>query len=191
MPSRFAQIAFTPHAQALQERFGSRRAYARRMAEAGPAETLGPQEREFIESRDSFYLATVSATGWPYVQHRGGPKGFLRVLDERTIGFADLAGNKQFISVGNLETNDRVALFLMDYPSQSRLKILAHAHIVEAAEDAELLESLTVPSYDPRIERGIVFAVEGFDWNCQQHITPRYTLEELGELGLAAGTLSN
>jgi predicted pyridoxine 5'-phosphate oxidase superfamily flavin-nucleotide-binding protein len=184
MPSRFAQIAFTPHAQALQERYGSRRAYARRMAEAGPAEVLGPEERDFIESRDSFYIATVTETGWPYVQHRGGPKGFLRVIDDRTIGFADLTGNKQYVSVGNLDANGRAALFLMDYPSQSRLKILALARIVEPPEDPQLVERLAVPGYDARIERAIVFGIEGFDWNCPQHITPRYTLEEFAELGV-------
>ncbi len=178
MPKRFAEIAFTPHVQALQEAHGSRASYARRTAPDRLNETLGREERLFIESRDSFYIATVSETGWPYIQHRGGPKGFLKVLDEHTIAFADFTGNKQYISIGNLETDDRAALFLMDYPLQTRLKILAHARAVERDEDLALADSLAVPGYNARVERAIVFAVEGYDWNCQQHITPRYTLEE-------------
>ncbi|MFY9780584.1 MAG: pyridoxamine 5'-phosphate oxidase family protein [Candidatus Baltobacteraceae bacterium] len=178
MPKRFAEIAFTPHVQALQEVHGSRAAYARRASPDRPNETLGLEERRFIESRDSFYIATVSETGWPYIQHRGGPRGFLKVIDERTIGFADLSGNKQYVSVGNLETDDRAALFLMDYPSQTRLKILAHARTVEREQDPPLVESLAVSGYPARVERAIVFSIEGFDWNCPQHITPRYTLEE-------------
>jgi predicted pyridoxine 5'-phosphate oxidase superfamily flavin-nucleotide-binding protein len=178
MPKRFAEIAFTPHVQALQEAHGSRASYARRASADRPNETLGREERLFIESRDSFYMATVGETGWPYIQHRGGPRGFLKVVDERTIGFADLGGNKQYISVGNLATNDRTALFLMDYPSQTRLKILAHARIVERADDPALVDSLAVPGYPARVERAMIFSIEGFDWNCPQHITPRYTLEE-------------
>jgi predicted pyridoxine 5'-phosphate oxidase superfamily flavin-nucleotide-binding protein len=181
MPKRFAEIAFTPHVQALQERAGSRRSYARRTTEGG-TETLGADERQFIETRDSFYLGTVTEDGWPYIQHRGGPRGFLRVIDERTIAFADLAGNKQYISAGNLATNDRVALFLMDYPSRTRLKIFAHAKTIERADDPAFVDSLAVPGYDARIERAIVFALEGFDWNCPQHITPRYTAEEVNAL---------
>jgi predicted pyridoxine 5'-phosphate oxidase superfamily flavin-nucleotide-binding protein len=167
MSKGFYQVAFTPSVQALQERYGSRRAYARQ-AERGGGDALGPEEREFIESRDSFYLATVNETGWPYIQHRGGPKGFLKVIDDRTIGFVDLEGNKQYVSLGNLSTNDRAALFLMDYPSQSRLKILAHAKVIERDGHREF-----------------IFSVEGFDWNCPQHITPRYTQAEIEAL---AGT---
>lgn len=177
MPSRFAGIAFTPHVKALQEAHGSRRAYARREAE--PPEVLGDDERTFIESRDSFYMATVNEDGWPYIQHRGGPKGFLKVIDEKTLAFADLTGNKQYISVGNLATSDRVALFLMDYPSQTRLKILAHAKVVERAANPEFVDRIAIKEYDRRIERAIVFTIEGFDWNCPQHITPRFTAEEI------------
>jgi predicted pyridoxine 5'-phosphate oxidase superfamily flavin-nucleotide-binding protein len=178
VPKRFAEIAFTPHVQALQEAHGSRRSYARATAR-GEQEVIGEDERAFIESRDSFYMASVNEDGWPYVQHRGGPRGFLKVLDEKTLAFADLTGNKQYISVGNLATDDRVALFLMDYPSQTRLKILAHAKPIERADDATLVDSVAIPGYDSRVERAIVFTVEGFDWNCPQHITPRYTVEEI------------
>jgi predicted pyridoxine 5'-phosphate oxidase superfamily flavin-nucleotide-binding protein len=173
----FSDIAFTPRVQALQTRYGSRRAYARRSE--GPRETLGPDERAFIESRDSFYLETVGETGWPYIQHRGGPKGFLHVLDDHTLAFADFRGNKQYISAGNVAGDDRTALFLMDYPSQTRLKLFARVRVVEPDEDPELIERLIVPGYDARVERAFVFDVEGFDWNCPQHITPRYTAEEI------------
>jgi predicted pyridoxine 5'-phosphate oxidase superfamily flavin-nucleotide-binding protein len=173
----FADIAFTPRVQALQTRHGSRRAYARRGE--GERETLGPDERAFIESRDSFYLGSIGETGWPYIQHRGGPEGFLRVLDERTLAFADFRGNKQFISAGNVAGDDRTALFLMDYPSQTRLKLFARVRIVEADEDPELIGRLIVPGYSAIVERAFVFAVEGFDWNCPQHITPRYTADEI------------
>ncbi|HLH34974.1 MAG TPA: pyridoxamine 5'-phosphate oxidase family protein, partial [Alloacidobacterium sp.] len=132
---------------------------------------------------DSFYMASVSETGWPYIQHRGGSKGFLKVLDEQTLGFADLRGNKQYISVGNLQHDDRVALFLMDYPSQSRLKILGHAEVHEDdATAGELLEILRMPEEKTPAERAVLIHIEAFDWNCQQHITPRYTLAELSEI---------
>ena len=154
------------------------------MAREGKAgDALGPMEREFIGRRDSFYLATVTADGWPYVQHRGGPKGFLRVLDDRTLAFADFAGNAQFVTAGNLETNDRVALFLMDYPNQARLKVIGHARVVEGgalnSADAELAAKVAVAGYSARVQRVIVVDVVAFDWNCSQHITPRWTQEEV------------
>jgi predicted pyridoxine 5'-phosphate oxidase superfamily flavin-nucleotide-binding protein len=137
-------------------------------------------EQEFIRERDGFYMASVSETGWPYVQYRGGDKGFLRVFDERTLGFADLRGNRQYISTGNLKHDDRVTLFLMDYRTQSRLKILGRAKIYEGdAEARELIENLRVPTEKTPTERAVVIHVEAFDWNCQQHITQRYTEEEL------------
>jgi predicted pyridoxine 5'-phosphate oxidase superfamily flavin-nucleotide-binding protein len=173
----FADIAFTPRVQALQTRHESRRAYARRSE--GALETLGPDERAFIESRDSFYLGSVGETGWPYIQHRGGPTGFLRVLDERTLAFADFRGNKQYVSTGNVAGDERTALFLMDYPSQTRLKLFARVRVVEGDEDPELIRRLIVPGYSAIVERAFVFAVEGFDWNCPQHITPRYTADEI------------
>lgn len=133
-------------------------------------------EREFIAARDSFYLSTVAANGWPYIQHRGGPPGFLKVLDDKTLGFADFRGNRQHISVGNLANNDRASLFLVDYPHRARLKILAHARI---SEDPEILERLKDPTYKAVIERAMLFDLVAFDWNCPQHITPRWTAEEI------------
>ncbi len=141
-------------------------------------DVLGPEEAGFIAARDSFYMATVSETGWPYIQHRGGPPGFLRVLDEKTIGVADFRGNRQYISVGNLQTDDRVSLFLMDYPNRARLKILGRARIVDAA-DGETLRRLSFADYKGEIERGLLITVEAFDWNCPQHITQRFTLAEI------------
>ncbi len=185
MSRGFAEIAFTPGVKEQQEKHGSRHLYER-MEQPGQADgagdRLGEDEREFIATRDGFYLASVSETGWPYIQYRGGAKGFLRVVDERTLGFADLRGNKQYISTGNLLHDNRVALFLMDYPTQSRLKILGRAEIHEDDSDAdELIKKLRVPEEKTTPERAMLIHVEGFDWNCQQHITPRYTQEELAE----------
>src|SRR5437764_11902956 len=131
MAHRFGSLTFTPLVKALQERYGSRRQYARMAQGESKPDRLGEAEKEFIAERDSFYMATVGATGWPYVQHRGGPKGFVKVIDDQTIAFADFRGNKQFISTGNLMTDDRVALILLDYPRQLRLKIVGHSKIVE------------------------------------------------------------
>src|SRR5262245_61449552 len=174
MGHRFAQIAFTQRVRDVQTRQGSRAHYAR--AEQGPDthDRLGEAERALIESRDSFYVASVSETGWPYVQHRGGPVGFLRVLDERTLGFADYRGNRQYVSVGNLGHDDRVAMILVDYPTRTRLKILGHARIVDSGDDV-MTSRLAVPDYRARMERGVIIDVVAFDWNCPQHITPRYT----------------
>ena len=124
-------------------------------------------------------MATISETGWPYVQHRGGPKGFVKVLDERTIGFADFRGNRQYVSVGNLQGDDRVALILVDYPNRRRLKLLGRARAITAEDDPVTLGRLEVPGYRAKVERGLVIAVEAFDWNCPQHITPRFTEEEV------------
>jgi predicted pyridoxine 5'-phosphate oxidase superfamily flavin-nucleotide-binding protein len=145
-----------------------------------PGDSLGSDEQYFISLRDSFYMASVSETGWPYVQHRGGPKGFVHVIDSTLLGFADLRGNKQYISVGNFEHDTRVALFFMDYPNQTRLKVLGRVEVHEndAAAPA-LFESLRTAEPHAVIERAILIHVEAFDWNCPQHITPRYTLEEL------------
>ncbi|MGH8522972.1 MAG: pyridoxamine 5'-phosphate oxidase family protein [Gammaproteobacteria bacterium] len=132
-----------------------------------------------MAERDSFYIGSVGENGWPYVQHRGGPKGFLKVLDEKTIGFADFRGNRQYISVGNVNEDDRVSLLLMDYPNRQRLKLWARARIVDPNEQPELVARLEMPTYRARIERGIVMTIEAVDWNCPQHITPRYTQAEL------------
>ena len=178
MGHRFTEITFTPKVKAVQEMNGSRRAYSR--AEKGEThhDVLGADEAAFIAARDSFYMATVSETGWPYIQHRGGPAGFLRVLDEQTIGLADYRGNRQYVSVGNLQTDDRVSLFLMDYPNRARLKILGRARIIDA-NNVDALQSLVVPGYAVRVERGIHVHVEALDWNCSQHIMPRFTPAEI------------
>ncbi len=154
-----------------------------RVERTGPVgDLLGPQEREFLSERDGFYMGSTSETGWPYIQYRGGETGFLRVVDDRTLAFADLRGNKQYISVGNLKQDDRVALFLMDYARQRRLKILGRAEVHEGdAEAARLIETLRVAGERTPVERAIVIRVEAFDWNCPQHIVPRYTEGELAE----------
>ena len=136
-------------------------------------------EAGFIARRDSFYMATVSETGWPYMQHRGGPAGFLRVLDERTLGFADYRGNRQYVSLGNVAGDDRASLFLMDYPNRSRLKIFAHVEVRDVAGALELADAIAVPGYEAKIERAMLFHLETFDWNCPQHITPRFTETEI------------
>ena len=178
MGHRFAELAFTPRVKAFQERLGSRRSYARLEGGADSHAALGAREAAFIAARDSFYVASVSETGWPYVQHRGGPPGFVRVLDERTLGFADFEGNRQYVSVGNLAGDDRVALFFMDYPNRTRLKLLGHAERIEL-DRSELLARLALPDYPAEIERGFLIRVAAFDWNCPRHITPRFTLAEL------------
>lgn len=181
MANAFAEIAFTANVKALQKRMGSRETYARGEQEAMQEPLLGPYEIAFIEARDSFYQGTVSETGWPYVQHRGGPTGFLKVLDTRTIGFADFTGNRQYISAGNLAGDDRVSLFLMDYPHQTRLKILGRARVIDEDSDPELLARLDNSHYRARVERGIVICIEGFDWNCPKYINPRYTEDEVAQ----------
>lgn len=174
MGHKFAEIAFTANVKNEQERSGSRRGYARKEYGDDHHDKLGANEAAFIAERDSFYMATVSETGWPYIQHRGGPAGFVRILDEKAIGFADFAGNRQYVSVGNLQSNDRVSLFFMDYPNQTRLKLLGRVRLV-GADELKLLEQLQVPDYRARVERGMIITVEGYDWNCPQHITPRFT----------------
>lgn len=182
MARAFARIAFTPNVRAAQARMGSRAVY--RSAELGEPETveLSPYEIEFIAARDSFYQGTVGENGWPYVQHRGGPAGFLKVLDARTIGYADFSGNRQYISVGNLEGDDRVSLFLMDYPGQRRLKIWGRARLIDEDTEPALIARLESPGYRARVERGVVITVEAFDWNCPKYITPRFTEREVRAL---------
>jgi hypothetical protein len=179
MGRAFAERAFTPRVQTLQAAAGSREAYAR-MAQQGEAgATLGDEEADFIEARDGCYLATIGETGWPYVQFRGGPAGFLKALDSHTIAYADFRGNLQYISMGNLQGDNRVSLILMDYAAQRRLKILGRARVVDVASDPALVAALQVPGYRARAERAVVITVEAFDWNCPQHITPRYTRAEI------------
>lgn len=174
--NKFQHIAFTPDVLAAQ-----RTAYGRTYpvtADPGTA-TLGPEEIAFVEARDSFYMASVSADGWPYVQHRGGPAGFLVALDPRTLAFADLRGNRQLITVGNLAGDDRVALILVDYPNRARLKIFARAEVVSANSVAELLARLAPRGETGSVERLIQLHVVGYDWNCPQHITQRFTQAEV------------
>lgn len=181
-PSNFMQIAFTPAVKEAQERYGSRDHYASQEERRIAPDLLTDREIEFIHERDGFYQATVGENGWPYVQYRGGPRGFLKVLDEQTLGYADFQGNLQYISVGNIRADERVALILMDYARRRRLKLWARARVIDAAEDPALLERLASPGYHARIERAVVLTVEAFDWNCPQHITRRYTQDELADL---------
>jgi uncharacterized protein len=179
MPHGFAEIAFTPTVKQVQEQLGSRSAYARLQdIPERVNQRLTDREAGFIAARDSLYMATVGETGWPYIQHRGGPAGFVRVLDEGTIGFADFRGNRQYVSIGNLATDDRVSLFFMDYANRTRLKLFGRARLV-GLDDQAVLSRLEMPDYRARIERGFVISVEGFDWNCPQHITERYTIDEV------------
>lgn len=175
----FSEIAFTLAVKAAQERMGSRGAYAR--LERGPAspDALGDDEIAFLAERDSFYMASVGESGWPYIQHRGGSKGFVHVLDACTLAFADLRGNRQYISVGNVAGDDRVALIFVDYPNRARMKVLARAQIVTPSEDPETFARV---AGDTPAERVFVLHVEGVDWNCPQHITPRFTKDEVREM---------
>jgi uncharacterized protein len=183
MGRRFAELAFTPLVKEQQKQHGSRHLYERVERSNDFGDSLGPFERTFIEASDGFYMASVTETGWPYIQYRGGLKGFLHILDDRTLGFADLRGNKQYISVGNLQHEDRVALFFMDYPNQSRLKILGHAKVHEGtAEARKLIEQLRMPDEKTPAERAFLIHIAAFDWNCPQHITPRYTEDELAKM---------
>ena len=180
MAHAFASIAFTPGVRDQQERLGSARGYDRILGDTAPAaDSLGARETAFIEARDGFYQATVSETGWPYVQFRGGPAGFLKVLDAKTVAYADLRGNRQYVSLGNLTGDGRVALILMDYPNRRRLKILGRARMVDIDDDPDLVASLAVPGKSVRPERAVLITIEGFDWNCPQHIPQRFTLDEL------------
>ena len=175
-----SDVAFTPAVKAVQERLGSRKSYARVEQGAGWPSTVTDELAEFIAQRDSFYLGTASADGQPYIQHRGGPPGFLKVLDEHRLAIADYSGNRQYISIGNLSENDKAFIFLMDYPNRRRLKIWGRAEFVE--DDPGLLERVVDEDYDARPERALVFHVEAWDVNCPQHITPRFTVEELGRI---------
>ena len=179
MTKSFGSLVFTPAVKALQERYGSRRQYERIQRLGGAPGGLGPDEQEFIGERDTFYMASLGETGWPYVQHRGGPKGFLKVIDGNTLAFADFRGNKQYISTGNLLVNNRAALILVDYPRQLRLKILGRVEIFEGEKANDWLSKVRDPEYKATTERVYVIRIEAFDWNCQQHIIPRVTLDEI------------
>jgi predicted pyridoxine 5'-phosphate oxidase superfamily flavin-nucleotide-binding protein len=177
--AHYADIAFTDKVGDVQHRYGSRQFYSRHRDRGPGPDPITSEVRAFLAARDSFYLATVSESGWPYVQFRGGPPGFLKARGDNTIGWADFQGNLQYISTGNVAGDDRVALIVMDYPHRRRLKIYGHAQIVYAGDDAGLMQELTMPGYPAVVERAVVVTVEAFDWNCQQHITPRYTATDL------------
>lgn len=181
MAKNYGEIAFTVAVKEMQEKLGSRRNYAR-MEKDTYVDGLTENEIEFIGRRDSFYMATFGENGYPYIQHRGGPKGFVKVLDSNKIGFIDFRGNMQFVSVGNLATNNNVALIMVDYPSRARLKMFAKANIVELKDDPALYDLLDLKEYKFRPERMMVFHIEAYDWNCPQHITPRYTLDDIREI---------
>lgn len=185
MTNRYHETAFTPAVRRLQERAGSRDGYASRAGASGAdaRDRLTAREAQFIAERDGFFLATVSETGWPYVQFRGGPPGFARVLDERTLAWADFRGNQQFVSVGNASAGDgRAALILVDYPGRRRLKLFGHLSFTDAADASpDLAARLSVPGYRAKVDRAAVLRLEGFDWNCPQHIPQRFTLDELGD----------
>jgi predicted pyridoxine 5'-phosphate oxidase superfamily flavin-nucleotide-binding protein len=179
--SHRSDVAFTPAVKAAQQARGSRAGYEKAVARHDWDDRVTPALEAFIADRDSFYLGTASADGQPYIQHRGGPKGFLKVLDEHRLAFADYRGNRQYISVGNLSENDKAFIFLMDYPNRRRIKIWGRAEYVEGNSD--VLQRVADPDYDAKPERAIVFHITAWDSNCPQHITPRYTVEELTELG--------
>ena len=178
--SRFAQLAFTETVRVLQREYGSDR--ANRTDEEGGADPLGERERLFLTTRDGFHLASVGETGWPYVQFRGGPPGFVHVLDEHRFAFADVRGNRQYVTTGNLRTDARVAAFFMDHPSRTRVKILGRAQVMPPTECDPLTAALTAVRTDGQVERLVVVTVEGVAWNCRQHITPRWSATELDDV---------
>lgn len=179
MANKFQQIAFTNSVKAVQERYGTRRHYAKFEGGRDTNDRIGDAEADFVEQREGFYLATVGEEGQPYIQFRGGKPGFLKVLDETTLGFADFLGNLQYISVGNASVNNKAALFLMDYANRRRLKILGEVEFHAAADRPDLIEKFADPTYEAKVERAAIIHIKGFDWNCPQHITPRYTMDEV------------
>ena len=180
MAKNFAAIAFTDAVKAMQEKLGSRSSYAR-MERDTSIDGLTENEIDFIAQRDSFYMASIGENNFPYIQHRGGPKGFLKVLDAKRIGFIDFRGNMQYISTGNIATNNNVALIMVDYPARARLKIFAKAEIVGLIDDPSLYDLLDLDDYKFKPEQMMIFNIEAYDWNCPQHITPRYTAEDIEE----------
>ncbi|MEA5549782.1 pyridoxamine 5'-phosphate oxidase family protein [Anabaena cylindrica UHCC 0172] len=182
MPRKFSTIAFTPAVKAMQEKMGSRENYERFVAKGADNNTITSDLEEFIGGMEGFYLGTVSSNGYPYIQFRGGKAGFLKILNERTLGFADFRGNVQYISVGNLSENDKAFLFLMDYRNRRRLKIIGRARIVE--DDPVTLAQVQDKDYDATVERAIIFEIEGWDWNCPQHIPIRYSEAEVEAMQL-------
>ena len=179
MAQKFMQTVTTPSVVAAQERYYGRHARIGPVTEPDP---LTPEESEFIAARDSFYIATITESGWPYIQHRGGKPGFLHVLGPSQLAFADYGGNRQLLTTGNLAAHDRVALFLMDYPQRTRLKILGHARVADAREHPDLVTSLAEPEMRFTVERIFFINVLSFDWNCPKYITPRFTEQVIAKL---------
>jgi uncharacterized protein len=178
MATKYLDLTFTESVRRAQTQYYGR---AGEIAGAPERDPLGQAEAEFIAARDSFYLGSISESGWPYVQHRGGPHGFLRVINETTLAFADYKGNRQLLTTGNVSVNDRVALFLMDYKNRERLKILGHARVEDARAYPELVTQLADPKMQSNVERLVFIDVISFDWNCPKYITPRYSAEEVEE----------
>ena len=178
MATKYLDLTFTDAVCRAQKQYYGR---AGNIAGAPERDPLSQAEAEFIAARDSFYLGSISESGWPYIQHRGGPQGFLRVMNGTTLVFADYKGNRQLLSTGNVSVNDRVALFLMDYKNRERLKILGHARIEDARKHPELTEQFTDPKMRSSVERLVFIDVVSFDWNCPKYIMPRYSLEEVEE----------
>lgn len=178
MATNYASMAFGEETKKLQERYGSRSSYAR-LEQSSYYDGLSEQEIGFINERDGFYMSTNGKDGYPYIQYRGGPPGFLRVINDTTLAFLDFRGNKQYISAGNFATNDKVALFIMDYARKARLKILGCATVIELGDDPELEAFLSLGDYEAKPERIIKIKIEAYDWNCSQHIVQRFTIPEI------------
>ena len=176
MATKYLDLSFTDSVCRAQKQYYGR---AGKIAGASERDPLGQAEAEFIAARDSFYLGSISESGWPYIQHRGGPSGFLRVINEMTLAFADYKGNRQLLTTGNVSVNDRVALFLMDYKNRERLKILGHARVEDARLHSELVAQVSDANMRSSVERLVFIDVVSFDWNCPKYITPRYSLEEV------------
>jgi predicted pyridoxine 5'-phosphate oxidase superfamily flavin-nucleotide-binding protein len=177
----YSELAFTDAVKKLQERLGSLLSYER-VEKRSYVDGLTEQEEDFIAQIDSFYIASFGENGFPYIQHRGGPKGFIRIIDKATIGIVDFIGNRQYISTGNISKNPNVSLILLSYPLRARLKIYAEAEIVELQEDSSLYDFLSPKDYQFKPEKMMIFKIKAYDWNCPQHINPKYTLEEVREL---------
>jgi uncharacterized protein len=180
MAMNYASLAFTDAIREMQEKLGSRKSYAR-LQERSYVDGLTENEIVFISGRDSFYMASIGENGYPYIQHRGGPQGFIKVLDTKRLGIIDYKGNAQYITVGNIANNNNVALIMVDYPTRTRLKLYAKARVVQLEDDPALYAQLNVAGYQSRPERMILFEVDAYDWNCPQHITPRYSIEEINK----------
>jgi predicted pyridoxine 5'-phosphate oxidase superfamily flavin-nucleotide-binding protein len=179
MAEKFLELAFTESVRKAQEHYYGA---AQRLRGQGQRDLLTDEEKDFIRTRDSFYMATISETGWPYIQHRGGHAGFLRVVNPTTLGFADYKGNRQLLTTGNLSANNRVCLFLVDYPSRTRLKILGRAKVEDARQHPELIKEFAEPEMQRLVERVFLIDVVSFDWNCPKYITPRYTAQQVEEI---------